>query len=168
LNGKGKEQMDAFFAHFENHHDRENEPALRVTNPEVRSIISEFCLLPIHDVTIPMYIREMSVVYMVILFENFLTHLLRASFGMQQELLRSYSNKTMSFPELLDCIQNGRIGSSMIQKVVDEIMRQCIDDIVDKHLDKRLGSSFHMILCSFTVIKHRLAMYSARTACLGP
>lgn len=84
-----------------------------------------------------MFIREMTLIYLVILFENFLAHLLRMSFAKRPEVLRSYSNKTMSYQELMDCSDEGKIGSRMIEKVVDEIMRQCIDDIVHKHLDQR-------------------------------
>lgn len=73
-------------------------------------------------------IREMSLVYLVAEFENFLGKVLRLTFDSKPEILSS-SQKTMTFEELVKIKEISEVRSRLIEKEIQHILNLDIEQI---------------------------------------
>lgn len=126
LDKKGKREMVRFVDHFRTHEDKVGEKVF-LKHPETAEIVSQLCFLSILEKRIPMFIREMSLLYLVISFEEFLRIIIRNIFVHRPESLKSI-RKTMPFKDILERSKRDNV-IQMADIEVDDIMRLNIDQI---------------------------------------
>jgi hypothetical protein len=88
--------------------------SLRITDKNTIEIITSFLETFMYSSRIPMFIREMSLVYLISEFESFLENILTAIFSNRPETLMSSKNqpqnqkqeKMIPYGELLGCKKN--------------------------------------------------------------
>jgi hypothetical protein len=120
--------------------------SLRITDKNTIEIITSFLETFMYSSRIPMFIREMSLVYLISEFESFLENILTAIFSNRPETLMSSKNqsqnqkqeKMIPYGELLGCKKIEEVKDRIIEKEIDSIMRQQdIQDVISKGLIER-------------------------------
>ena len=84
--------------------------------------------------------KEMIVVYLIIVFEEFLSNLLSALFSKRHEILKK-SEKQISFKDAVDYSDIKDLVKDMSEKEAKGLVDQDIED-----LGKKLGERFHLYL----------------------
>lgn len=82
------------------------------------------------------FIREMSLVYLIVAFEEYLGDILRTVFYIKPDILKSYSKDNISFSDVLDAKNKQAVIDIMISHKIDSLLRKNIDGIA-KYLNKQ-------------------------------
>ena len=80
------------------------------------------------------FVREMSLVYMITVFESYLESVLTTTFEKRPECLSS--SKMISFEEVVANLKSNEVLNALIGKEIDEVLRKDIEKINEYFLQK--------------------------------
>jgi hypothetical protein len=106
-----------------------------ITHPAAVELMSNFVDLSFLTGRIPMFMREMSLVYLIISFEAFLGIALNNIFSNKPEALKS--EKKISYEEVLDFKNIADLKDAIFEREIKAILYDGIDGI-NTHLKRRL------------------------------
>lgn len=110
--------------------------SVKITHEKTAEIASSLFDTFMYSGRIPMFIREMSLVYLISEFESFLEDILTGIFSNRPETLMS-SQKIITYGELAECKKIEEAKDRIIEKEIDSIIRQDIQDVISKGLIDR-------------------------------
>jgi hypothetical protein len=116
-----------------------DKPILRIVHKEAAVLLNQIVNHSILSFRIPALIREMSLVYLVISFEEFVAININNTFSTLQGMISP--GKTLEFEDIRDCRSKREIVDLMIEKEIDDIVHHGIDNTAD-----RLSSILHFDL----------------------
>jgi hypothetical protein len=116
----------------------------KITHDETIKIICSFMDMFMYSNRISMFIREMSLVYLISSFESFLGKVLTAIFSNRPETLRS-SKKILTYEEAFEVNTIEELTNKLIDKEVNSIISKDIEEVIEKDLRERfqLGLADH-------------------------
>ena len=123
---------------------RRSDDQIEITHEETVGILSPLIEAFIYSARIPMFIREMSLVYLISSFESFLTDIFRSIFLRRPESLKS-SQKTFTYTDVFGLNTLGELKDKLVDEEVRSILSQDIEKVIDKDLCQRfqLGLANH-------------------------
>jgi hypothetical protein len=122
-------------------YDKNFPSEFQIDHKKVVKLVREETEMYIHRENIPIFFREMILVYSVIIFEDFVSKTLESVFLKRPEILKT-NKKNITYEELLQFKDLNEVINSLSKKQVDAILSDGIDKIGNYinnklHLDLR-------------------------------
>lgn len=138
LSGNDKKEFSRFMKWNENPITKRRQFA--TTSTKLRDIIQKITETFINGSRYESFIKEMSLVYLITSFEEFLDNLLNSIYSIKPVSLKGGSEQ-MSYDEIIDAKNHEELIDKMIRKKIKGLMEQGFDDI-----NKDLKRYFHLDL----------------------
>lgn len=134
LSPKGQRELTQFIEFVKR---KKGQRTMRITDRTLGEALMEAGRAVVFASRTNSFIREMSLVYLVARFEEFVTEVLTTGFRARPEILKS-SKKQVTYEEIFDAAQLPDIQDRIIGKEVSAIVEDGIDS-VGGYLDTRFG-----------------------------
>jgi hypothetical protein len=134
LDSKGKKQLGRYEEYIKNEKKRK----VVIKHKEAVKLHRERMDLSFFSLRIPQFIREMSLVYLVASFEGYLSDIVKLTFRLRKEMLKT-SQKNITYEEAISYPDLDSLLDGIIEKEVKELLNGDIDKI-SKTLTKRFKS----------------------------
>ncbi|OGC86552.1 MAG: hypothetical protein A2V73_03570 [candidate division Zixibacteria bacterium RBG_19FT_COMBO_42_43] len=138
LDKEGKRELKKFYNYIEKTRTGNKQFRKRsviIKHETVNKLLREQLDMSMFSSRFNMFIREMSLVYLIAEFEQFLGRSLALIFDRQPDIIKS-SKKQISYEELFDYKNFEEVKEKIIEKEVNSLTSQDIDD-VNKYLNER-------------------------------
>jgi len=139
LEQEGKKELKRFISFLEESKDTEGfrKRSITVKHKKVAEILAGQLDLFMFSSRFNMFIREMSLVYLITEFEQYLGRILKIIFSNKPEIMKS-SKKQVSYEELFSFEKLEDVKEKLIEREINSIINQDIDDI-NNYLRDRFG-----------------------------
>lgn len=139
LDQKGKKELKKFIDFIEETKDTKKfqKKSMTIKHKKLAEILAGHIDMFIFSKRFNMFIREMSLVYLITEFEQYLGKTLRITFLKKPEILKS-SKKQISYEELFTFRELEDLKEKILEREINSIINQDIDDI-NNYLDDHFG-----------------------------
>jgi hypothetical protein len=138
LSSSDKEEMMRIILALLNAVDSKNPDIdIRITNRKVLRLIENFALQYRLPETMDLFVKKMSLVYLITLFETFIERELRALFKYNPQILTN-PDKTLSYEQIIKSVDKSELLDLVIDKELDSLINRNRGDL-SKFFKKHLG-----------------------------